>query len=101
MWCQTPDEVSNEPFCHHKSLTSSFRPRGDSAVFALDSHTSECLHYQPVIAHTPTRHVNIPRELLESHLEIDVRYDLIDCGIDICSVEVFSILSDVNPIQIL
>jgi len=32
-------------------------------------------------------------------VEIDVRYDLIDCGIDICSVEVFSILSDVNPIQ--
>ena len=41
-----------------------------------------------VIAHPPTRYANIPRALLESHTEIDVRCDLIDCGIDVCSVEV-------------
>ncbi|KAF8628435.1 hypothetical protein AX15_003954 [Amanita polypyramis BW_CC] len=70
------------------------RPQGDSAVFALDSQTYECLHYQPVIAHPPTRFVNIPRELLESHPEIDIRYDLIDCGIDVCSVEVPSLFQD-------
>ncbi|KAF8742368.1 hypothetical protein AX14_004922 [Amanita brunnescens Koide BX004] len=70
------------------------RPQGDSAVFALDSRTSECLHYQPVIAHPLTRHVNIPRELSESHSEIDIRYDLIDCGIDVCSVEVPSLFQD-------
>ncbi|KIL69661.1 hypothetical protein M378DRAFT_184070 [Amanita muscaria Koide BX008] len=70
------------------------RPIGDSAVFALDSKTSECLHYQPVIAYPPTRFVQIPRERLESHPEIDIRYDLIDCGIDVCSVEVPSLFQD-------
>ncbi|KAK2466994.1 hypothetical protein APHAL10511_001252 [Amanita phalloides] len=70
------------------------RTRGDAAVFALDSSTSECLHYQPVIAYPPTRYANIPRELLESHPEIDIRFDLIDCGIDVCSVEVPSLFQD-------
>ncbi|KAF8636741.1 hypothetical protein AX17_003544 [Amanita inopinata Kibby_2008] len=70
------------------------RSLGDSAVFVLDSKTSECLHYQPVIAYPPTRIASIPRELLESHPEMDIRCDLIDCGIDVCSIEVPSLFQD-------
>ncbi|CAK5264263.1 unnamed protein product [Mycena citricolor] len=70
------------------------RTTGDSSVFVLDAHTSECLHYQPVDAHPATRFATIPREVLESHPEIELRNDLIDCSIDICSVEVPSLFQD-------
>ena len=54
----------------------------------LDAHTAECLHYEPVTGVPPTKHVRIPREVLAEHLEVEIRNDLIDCAIDICSVEV-------------
>jgi translation initiation factor eIF-2B subunit epsilon len=37
----------------------------------------------------------IPREVLESHPEIEIRNDLIDCSIDVCSVEVCTEISPV------
>lgn len=57
-------------------------------MFVLDAHTSECLHYEPVIGVPPTKHVRIPREILEEHPEVEIRNDLIDCMIDVCSLEV-------------
>ena len=57
-------------------------------MFVLDAETSECLHYEPVIGYPPTTHTRIPRELLASHPDLEIRNDLIDCSIDVCSVEV-------------
>lgn len=57
-------------------------------MFVLDAETSECLHYEAVAAYPPTKATHIPREILEAHPEIEIRNDLIDCSIDICSVEV-------------
>jgi translation initiation factor eIF-2B subunit epsilon len=57
-------------------------------VFVLDALTSECLHHEPVIGYPPTRSVHILREILAEHPELEIRNDLIDCGIDVCSVEV-------------
>ncbi|KAJ7098016.1 nucleotide-diphospho-sugar transferase [Mycena belliarum] len=70
------------------------RAQGDSSVFVLDAETSECLHYEPVSACPPTTMTRIPREVLEAHPEIDIRNDLIDCSIDVCSVEVPSLFQD-------
>ncbi|KAJ6630695.1 nucleotide-diphospho-sugar transferase [Mycena sp. CBHHK59/15] len=70
------------------------RAQGDSSVFVLDSETSECLHYEPVSAYPPKTVMRIPREVLEAHPEIDIRNDLIDCSIDVCSVEVPSLFQD-------
>ncbi|KAJ7710005.1 nucleotide-diphospho-sugar transferase [Mycena rosella] len=70
------------------------RAQGDSSVFVLDAETSECLHYEPVSAYPPTTMTRIPREVLEAHPEIDIRNDLIDCSIDVCSVEVPSLFQD-------
>ncbi|KAJ7109279.1 translation initiation factor eif-2b [Mycena epipterygia] len=70
------------------------RRQGDSSVFVLDAETSECLHYEHVSAYPPTTMTRIPRELLEAHPEIDIRNDLIDCSIDVCSVEVPSLFQD-------
>ncbi|KAH7889309.1 nucleotide-diphospho-sugar transferase [Phlebopus sp. FC_14] len=70
------------------------RSRGDSAVFVLDPETSECLHYEPVTGYPPKKYANIPREILIEHPEVEIRNDLLDCSIDVCSVEVPSLFQD-------
>ncbi|KAI0724098.1 nucleotide-diphospho-sugar transferase [Fomitopsis betulina] len=70
------------------------RSRGESGVFVLDPETSECLHYEPVIGYPPKTHAGIPREILAEHPEVEIRNDLIDCCIDVCSVEVPSLFQD-------
>jgi translation initiation factor eIF-2B subunit epsilon len=59
-------------------------------VFVLDPETSQCLHYEAVTGYPPKKYARIPREILNEHPEVDIRNDLIDCSIDICSVEVRS-----------
>lgn len=63
-------------------------------MFVLDPISSECLHYEPIIASPQKSHFSIPREILKGHPEIEVRNDLLDCSIDICSVEVPSLFQD-------
>ncbi|KAH9951874.1 nucleotide-diphospho-sugar transferase [Amylocystis lapponica] len=70
------------------------RSKGDAGVFVLDANTSECLHYEPVTGYPHTTHAHIPREVLKEHPEVEIRNDLIDCSIDICSVEVPSLFQD-------
>ncbi|KAH7923504.1 nucleotide-diphospho-sugar transferase [Leucogyrophana mollusca] len=70
------------------------RSRGDSAVFVLDAETSECLHYEAVTGYPPKKYASIPREILAEHPEVEIRNDLIDCSIDVCSVEVPSLFQD-------
>lgn len=57
-------------------------------MFVLDSKTSECLHYEHIQGFPRTTTITIPREILTAHPEVDIRNDLIDCYIDVCSVEV-------------
>ncbi|RDB21277.1 Translation initiation factor eIF-2B subunit epsilon [Hypsizygus marmoreus] len=70
------------------------KARGDSSVFVLDAETSECLYYESVTGFPKTTIAHVPREVLASHPEIEIRNDLIDCSIDICSVEVPSLFQD-------
>lgn len=65
-----------------------FRARGESSVFVLDRETSECLHYEALTGYPRNNIVRIPREILATHPEVEIRNDLIDCSIDVCSVEV-------------
>lgn len=69
------------------ALKNASRSKGDSAVFVLDQDTSECLHYEPVTGYPPKRIAKIPRGILESHTNIEIRNDLIDCSIDVCALE--------------
>lgn len=64
------------------------RAQGESSIFVLDSETSECLHYEHVQSYPKKNGIKIPREILAEHSDIDIRNDLIDCSIDVCSVEV-------------
>lgn len=70
------------------------KTRGDSSVFVLDAVTSECLYYEPVTGYPQTTVAHVPRDILASHPEIEIRNDLIDCCIDVCSVEVPSLFQD-------
>ncbi|KAF8478631.1 nucleotide-diphospho-sugar transferase [Russula ochroleuca] len=70
------------------------RSKGDSAVFVLDQDTSECLHYESVTGYPPKSIAKIPRDILESHPNIEIRNDLIDCSIDVCALEVLSLFQD-------
>lgn len=70
------------------------RARGESSVFVLDRETSECLHYEALTGYPRTNVVRIPREILATHPEVEIRNDLIDCSIDVCSVEVPSLFQD-------
>ncbi|KAG8217822.1 hypothetical protein J3R82DRAFT_5987 [Butyriboletus roseoflavus] len=81
--------VVKESGAHHRT-----RSKGDSAVFVLDPETSECLHYEPVTGYPPKKYANIPREILVEHPEVDIRNDLIDCSIDVCSVDIPSLFQD-------
>ncbi|KAF8522178.1 nucleotide-diphospho-sugar transferase [Hysterangium stoloniferum] len=70
------------------------RPLGDTGVFVLDAETDECLHYEVVAGMPLKKNVKIPREVFAKGRQVDVRNDLIDCGIDICSVDVPSLFQD-------
>ncbi|KAL5529232.1 hypothetical protein ACEPAG_5217 [Sanghuangporus baumii] len=70
------------------------RPRGETSAFVLDSKTQECLHYEAIRGYPPQSHARMPREILKEHPELEIRNDLIDCGIDICSLEVPSLFQD-------
>lgn len=70
------------------------RSRGDAAVYVIDPATDECLHYEPVTGYPPTKRARIPREILAEHPDVEVRYDLLDCAVDVCSVEVPSLFQD-------
>ena len=63
-------------------------------MFLLDPSTSQCLHYESIIASPPKSHFNVPRDILKAHPEVEIRNDLLDCAIDICTVEVPSLFQD-------
>ncbi|KAG8807161.1 hypothetical protein FRC17_004613, partial [Serendipita sp. 399] len=69
------------------------RPKGETAVFTLDAESRQLLHYEGVPATPKLSNATVSRALLKG-TELDIRYDLIDCGIDVCSVDVPIIFSD-------
>lgn len=76
---------------HHRTKSSSFAP-----VFVIDPTKDRCLHYEEIHYHSPERpnHLTIDTEIITSHAELDIRQDLIDCSIDICTPDVLSLWSD-------
>ncbi|KAH7107522.1 nucleotide-diphospho-sugar transferase [Auriculariales sp. MPI-PUGE-AT-0066] len=81
--------VAREAGIGHRS-----RPRGETSVFVLDSASQEVLHYAPVPAVPAVPRLSIPREKLQGHSSVEIRNDLIDCGIDVCAFEVLSLFQD-------
>lgn len=83
--------VLREAGRNHRTKSTSFSP-----VFVIDPTKDRCLHYEEIDHQSeegPAR-LNIDTEILLSHAELDIRQDLIDCSIDICTPDVLSLWSD-------
>ncbi|CAL5874426.1 uncharacterized protein PFLUO_LOCUS8722 [Penicillium psychrofluorescens] len=76
----------------HRTKSTSISP-----VFVIDPTKDRCLHYEEIDERAeddqPTR-LNIDTDIILSHAELDIRQDLIDCSIDICTPDVLSLWSD-------
>ncbi|UJO21663.1 E3 ubiquitin-protein ligase dbl4 [Fulvia fulva] len=62
-------------------------------TFVLDSVTGRCVHYEQ-IRYGQNATLDIPGEVLTDCTELEIRADLIDCGIDICTPEVLAQYQD-------
>ena len=66
------------------------KSKGSRPVFVIDPAAERCLHYEELGSRSGgSRYLNLDPEVL-SHGEIDVREDLIDCHIDICTPDVLA-----------
>lgn len=74
------------------------RPYGDAPLLVLAPPTSsagsanQLVHYESVRAVPRKKAVHIPAEVFEEHPEVVLRNDLVDCGVDICSLDVSELL---------
>ncbi|PJF19735.1 hypothetical protein PSACC_00451, partial [Paramicrosporidium saccamoebae] len=69
------------------------RERCESGIFAIDSATGECLAYESVESEN-LQQVTLPLARLSTAKELSIRYDLMDCQIDICSVNVLALYTE-------
>ena len=74
---------------HHRLKGRKRRP-----VFVIDPKADRCLHYEEVGGKGGSRYVNLDSEFLTAHDEIEVREDLIDPYIDICTPDVLALWSE-------
>jgi translation initiation factor eIF-2B subunit epsilon len=71
---------------------ASIRANTEDLVVGLDpSHANRIMVYDD---HNAERSVSVPCSFFASHPQIDMRSDLLDCGIDICSPDVLARFSD-------
>ncbi|OWF44225.1 translation initiation factor eIF-2B subunit epsilon-like [Mizuhopecten yessoensis] len=67
------------------------RCREDDIVMAVEQPSSRILHYQKLAYQTK---VDIPVEVITEHSDVNLRYDLLDCHISICSPQVPQLFTD-------
>ncbi|KAH7382805.1 nucleotide-diphospho-sugar transferase [Cadophora sp. MPI-SDFR-AT-0126] len=70
------------------------KSQGITPVFVIDPTKSRCLHYEEMNPLQANKYVNIDPELLSDHHELEIRTDLIDCGIDICTPDVLALWAE-------
>ncbi|KAH3919459.1 eIF-2B GDP-GTP exchange factor subunit epsilon [Parastagonospora nodorum] len=70
------------------------KARGSSPIFVIDPTKDRCLHFEQMPNRDQTHFLSIDPELLSEHQELEIRQDLIDCGIDICTPDVLALWSD-------
>jgi translation initiation factor eIF-2B subunit epsilon len=70
------------------------KAHGITPVFVIDPTKNRCLHYEEMNPLQADKYVNIDPTLLSDHAEMEIRTDLIDCGIDICTPDVLALWSE-------
>ena len=74
----------------HRAASSGRQP-----VFVVDPEHDRCLHYEELGRRSGnSQSIHTDPELLKDHEAIDIRADLIDCNIDICTPDVLGLWSD-------
>jgi translation initiation factor eIF-2B subunit epsilon len=63
-------------------------------AFVIDPTRNRCLHYEELHALQANKYLNIDPEILSENSEIEIRTDLIDCEIDICTPDVLALWSE-------
>lgn len=85
-------QVGSTDFCNGQLLHSSIRTNTEDLVVAIDpAHDNRVLVYDD---HNSKKSVALPCSFFSSHAQIDLRSDLLDCGIDICSPDVLARMAD-------
>ena len=70
------------------------KSQGIKPVFVVDPTNNRCLHYEEMHPLQANKYVNIDPELISTHTEMEVRADLIDCGVDICTPDVLALWTE-------
>ncbi|OLN91625.1 putative translation initiation factor eIF-2B subunit epsilon [Colletotrichum chlorophyti] len=71
------------------------KPNGINPVFVIDSKTKRCLHYDETHPLQSDHYVTLdPAVIDELSTDFEIRGDLIDAGIDICTPEVLALWSE-------
>lgn len=68
-------------------------------VFVIDPGKERCLHYEAMMP-GQTGRLNLDPELLSAHEELEIRTDLLDAGIDICTPDVLALWTDNFDFQV-
>ncbi|GAB1317242.1 translation initiation factor eIF-2B epsilon subunit, GEF [Madurella fahalii] len=69
------------------------KARGITPVFVVESATGRCLQYEETHPLQSDHYLNLDLSVF-SHGEFEVRSDLVDCGIDICTPDVLALWSE-------
>ena len=71
------------------------RSKRRKPVFVIDPKTERCLHYEETgFSRGASQRISIDPIVLKEHPELEVRGDLVDCYIDICTPDVLGLWSD-------
>ncbi|KAL7267853.1 translation initiation factor eIF-2B epsilon subunit, GEF [Rhizina undulata] len=69
------------------------KARGETGVFVIDNESKRCVHYSELRSSEETK-ILLPPELTKEHSELQIRNDLIDCSVDICSPDVPALFAE-------
>ncbi|KAL1862981.1 hypothetical protein VTK73DRAFT_6512 [Phialemonium thermophilum] len=69
------------------------KSHGITPVFAIEPSKGRCLHYEELHPFQSDHYLTLDPTILE-HQEVEIRTDLIDCGIDICTPDVLALWSE-------
>lgn len=72
----------------HRTKPTHMRP-----TFVIDQDSGRCVHYEQ-LRPGQSATLDVPEEALKECVDLDVREDLIDCGIDICTPNVLAQYTD-------
>ncbi|KAF7724274.1 hypothetical protein EC973_001175 [Apophysomyces ossiformis] len=76
------------------SRSHAARAKDMNGVFVLDPNTNKCLFYESTESLPMKKRIEMSSQVFENHAQIELRNDLVDPRLDICSVEVPALFTE-------